>query len=652
MAILLVQAAPGIGFQYSPSIVTFTNPIGAGHLLEIIVQGSGTGTPPNFTVTDSSGSGQIWHFAVGTSATGTFPGAEKYYCYSCASGSYSITVTNNSSGSPVNFECDALEWSGILATSNPLDQVDHFESAGSGTVSGNPVTTTANGELISATVFSTADTSGFPQVGTGFTSAYLGSEFRQLEEYMIQATAGSVTASGVIQFSYYAVVTTTYFAAGGGGGGIVAEDDGPRIAYSFASDLGLYVPRGSVDELPIAGTALAAEEATGPLIWMPVDYGSVPEPATDELPAHPFEESSLTIRPSDDVAAPARQVNSDDVSGTLFAALEGEGSTFLPPQTIDASTLPEPCEDHFSGVRGLEESSLAISSSVVDPIPIDPSPEDQLNAFVSPLEEASPPPAVPASPDLPFLPEPSDDFPPPAASTLAVEEWSPPVPAQPVVEIPPVRAQEDTVHTSVASIAAEEQGAVLTLADAWQGAPYASQEELPAQAALDDASRPYSFAQDPQPASMFSPGEDVLGQIAIEEASPKLVSPSDASPTSYFSTGNDERLQTALADESGYIWPQSSVEVPSYPASREDWMASPPSPFGLDDAQSAILWPQDLDQWRATVASIDDEFFKLVATGINLPGAICSTMPSISVTCAAVPSVSVTCQTVGIAPAP
>jgi hypothetical protein len=44
--------------------------------------------------------------------------------------------------------------------------------------------------------------------------------------------------------------------------------------------------------------------------------------------------------------------------------------------------------------------------------------------------------------------------------------------------------------------------------------------------------------------------------------------------------------------------------------------------------------------------------FGYLPAGINLPGAICSTMASISVTCATVPLTSAACQTVGIAPAP
>jgi hypothetical protein len=610
----------------------------------IVAWGTNVTTAPTFS--DSANPA----YTITDSITASGYGLAQAYVANSAAGTIVVScVCNNNFNSLV-----AAEISGV--TTSPLDGHTSNESTQSaGFTIGPPSPNNSNAPCLIIS-YSLGRSNLAPTAGSGYTSAgtfvnFSSGNIANVESTLLSSGSSSAVpwtaTSNQIYDSFIIILDQA-----GGASFVGEDDDGPPIAYSFASDLGLYLPRGSVDELPIAGATLAAEEASGPLIWMPVDYGSVPSPSADELPSYPLEESSLTIRPSDDVSAPARQVNSDDVSGTLFAALEGEGSTFLPPQTIDAITLPEPCEDHFSGFRGLEESSLAVSPPVIDPPPLDPSPEDQFNAFVSPLEEASPPPAVPASPDPPFLPEPGDDFPPPAASTLAVEEWSPPVPAQPVVEVPPILSQEDTVHTSVASIAAEEQGAVLTLADAWQGAPYASQEELPAQAALDDASRPYSFAQDPQPANMFSPGEDVLGQIALEEASPNLVSPSDASPTSYFSTGNDERLQTALADESGYIWPQSSVEVPPYPASREDWMASPPSPFGLDDAQSAILWPQDLDQWRSIVASVDDEFFKLVVAGINLPGAICSTMPSISVTCATVPPVSVTCQTVGIAPAP
>jgi hypothetical protein len=560
------------------STLSYT-PVSAGNLVEVYAVNGGIGG--TFT-----GSASGWTFQSPTLlVNGNGNPTALFAVYDVPAGAVTISIAATSATGGTYFT--VVEWSGIATTSATVQSpagVDSNNSSATetltGTASGNLITM-ATGCIFNPPTQATCSPGSTSAGITQTTSGVGGGNITRSGDWLV-STGGSVTGTeqdGGGGAGETWIIMREYLAASGGGS-FVAEDSGQTIAYSFASDLGLYVPRGSVDELPIAGTTLAAEEVSGPLIWMPVDYGSVPEPATDELPSHPFEESSLTIRPSDDVSAPARQVNSDDVAGTLFAALEGEGSTFLPPQTIDAIALPEPCEDHFSGVRGLEESSLSALPSVVDPPPLEPSPEDQL-AFVSALEEGSPSPAFPASPDLPLLPGPSDDFPPPAASTLAVEEWSPPVPAQPVVEIQPVRAQEDTVHTSVASIAAEEQGAVLTLADAWQGAPYASQEELPAQATLDDASRPYSFAQDPQPASMSSPGEDVLGQIALEEASATAL-PFESAPPSYFSSGDDDLHLVTIVDDEPGRWPwQPPLDrlAALLGISSEDWVPSPLRPW-------------------------------------------------------------------------
>jgi hypothetical protein len=188
------------------------SPIGAGHLLEVFVNGTAGSSGPNFTITDGSGGGNTWHYVpVGN-------GIELYYCYNCAGGSYGVTATDNNSGSPINYNFDLLEWSGVLATSNPLDQyIGAISVVGSGSISAGSVTTTANGELISVHCYTTG--SGAPTVGTGMTSAatYNGVS---LDEYQVQTTAGAINANANFPgFGYQTLIVATYFAASGGGGG-------------------------------------------------------------------------------------------------------------------------------------------------------------------------------------------------------------------------------------------------------------------------------------------------------------------------------------------------------------------------------------------------------------------------------------------------
>jgi hypothetical protein len=186
-------------------------------------------------------------------------------------------------------------------------------------------------------------------------------------------------------------------------------------------------------------------------------------------------------------------------------------------------------------------------------------------------------------------------------------------------------AQTDSPATStltsslddLAEVVVDESASALQPLDTASPVAFPSSAEEHVVVVLDEASTSLPVLDGPGPSTVSASAEDISRTFVGDDASTG-VSPAEAFQARILAQG----------DEFG-----------------------PPIAFGLDDSQSP-LWPWTFDQWQTALSSTSEEFFRLVATGINLPGAICLTMSSISATCDTMPSISVTCQTMGIQPAP
>ena len=127
-----------------------------------------------------------------------------WYVPVCIGGANTVTITPSTTAS---LEIHVSEWSG-LATASPVDQT--ISAAGTGTsVSSTSQTTTMSGELI----FGYGWVMNTASAGAGFTPINLVNG--DLDEYQIQATAGSIAATFTqTSGTWFALMATFKPAAG------------------------------------------------------------------------------------------------------------------------------------------------------------------------------------------------------------------------------------------------------------------------------------------------------------------------------------------------------------------------------------------------------------------------------------------------------
>lgn len=176
------QQNPASGTNGSPVTCTFSNPVGAGHLL-VIANTNGYDTLPTWTFTGDSGTAATAIAPIALMGVGNEPYMGVSYIASAGGGETVITGTVGNANFPyMNVDEYAC---------TPTCSLDVTAAAVTGTgptMASELLTTTTNGDLVIG-VFFTSDDTFSP--GSGFTKASNSDPFT---EYMLLPTAGSVTA--------------------------------------------------------------------------------------------------------------------------------------------------------------------------------------------------------------------------------------------------------------------------------------------------------------------------------------------------------------------------------------------------------------------------------------------------------------------------
>ena len=169
--------------------LAFASSTTAGNWIAVCIRGSGSSSI-NFTVSDSSGNTYQRAFQVGlTSSLETFA---IYYAENIVGGPDKINVTQSVNGT---LRFAILEYSGVAIT-NSLDGSPSIAQGNSSTANSGNVTTTANGDLLLATII-TKNTDAYT-AGTGYTieeSVQASPNTKIAAEDQLQITAGSASAS-------------------------------------------------------------------------------------------------------------------------------------------------------------------------------------------------------------------------------------------------------------------------------------------------------------------------------------------------------------------------------------------------------------------------------------------------------------------------
>jgi hypothetical protein len=197
MAISLVQQTAAIVTGATTVTLAYPSSNTAGNLLIVCCFGySNSGT---IAVTDSASN----IYSTAQTQNTNWGVVNVFYAPNCNGGANTVSATAMDGGGEVH----VLEWSGVK-TASPLDQ--HASNLGSTTaISSSALTTTGNGELVFAFTASTSAQS----VGSGFTKA-TDATGGNLSEYLIQTSAGSVTATETQgSAGAWAMITYTFFQA-------------------------------------------------------------------------------------------------------------------------------------------------------------------------------------------------------------------------------------------------------------------------------------------------------------------------------------------------------------------------------------------------------------------------------------------------------
>jgi len=208
MSITLVQSF--VGDTYQSGGYAFPSSNTAGNFL-LMVAANEYGMPTSCTDT----AGNTWHQAVSHSS------AAIWYAMNCAAGANTVKLSPNYTSDNNSTECGFTfyEFSGI-ATTSALDQTN--SGSGSASIS---VTTTANGELVFASLYLEGTPGGSEPSATVTGSYTAGQDFAgqtayptwfvETDEWQVQSSSGSIStsfsSSGVA--SYEGLVMASFFAA-------------------------------------------------------------------------------------------------------------------------------------------------------------------------------------------------------------------------------------------------------------------------------------------------------------------------------------------------------------------------------------------------------------------------------------------------------
>jgi hypothetical protein len=692
VAISQVQAK---STTYTGGLATQTllyTPIAAGNLVEVYAGNTGGGG----TLTCSAPG---WTFQTPTTVT-NYQGNVLYVfpAYNVPSGAITITCVSTAGGST---DFNVIEWSGV-ATSAARVQANSNQNVNvnaavtlPGTTSGNLITfaTSCIYNNPTAAICSSGSVSGGInntdigllrsgdwQVGAG--GSLTGTE---------QDAGGGAGATTMIMSEYLAA----------GGGASFVADDFSSLVSSVSADSGLYLPQSSQD-LHVAAASAVDESSSSPIIWMPPDSTAwTASPQMEFAPsAGPIDESSsspplwvpadstLSVLSYRDEFAPSYL--SDDVSGSAVPlpvdapAATPSGEEYPPQIPIgdDASTaivglgpdqpigFVEPDDELI--ITGLDDGSAApIPSTEAQATMALSSSVEELTTTVA-IDDVSGATVAALSPDVVLLASPDDELSVPGTPDEASPSFRPP---EVVEDVRPRPSPEEFATT-----------ATFSLDDISTGSPsptfldptilVGASEEIKGLAAIvDEDARAIAQTDSPATSTLIS-SSDELAEVFVDESTSAIQTSDAAFPMALPSTAEEHVV--VVLDEASASLPVLDGPVPSIiSASSEDVSRTfvgddastgvssaeafqarilaqsdefgHPVAFGLDDSQSP-LWPWTFDQWQTALSSTPEEFFRLVATGINMPGVICRTVPSISVTCTTVPPISVTCQTEGFAP--
>ena len=372
---------------------------------------------------------------------------------------------------------------------------------------------------------------------------------------------------------------------------VTPSDDG--IAYSFASDSGLYLPVDSrrlsiSEELPLPVSPLHVEDVVPPLVLvldLPVDSRRLSISEERPLPATPLHVEDvvpLQVLLWPDPPPPPFYPSEDFVRFTASASVDD----YSPPAqfpSIDLS-VPTPIGEDFSGelVPHEEESPpiLARSSDAAASSPI-PTDEFVQTATVTPSDDGPVVAPTAPSPDpIPATPA-GDEF----VSLYVAEEASvaavgSPAPdaslaPAPGEELPSPYLLEDP--SPALALAAPDPAVSSPIAEDFSGELVPHEEERPVALASVES----------YPVTPVVVPEEFSGELVPHEEEAPTAAPIAADSPPATSGPSEEFVQTAAAtlatDEQGGPTPAAPDPAPYFlPVTTEDW-PTPPVVIGLDD---------------------------------------------------------------------